>query len=222
MSKILAVVGNSQAGKTRLIERLIPELIRRGLTVAVVKHCPHGFQLDMEGKDTHRFFRAGAEAVAMAGPDQTALVKRSSATADLYAFARTAFPEADVVLVEGGKGIKGFRKIEILRRGVSEKPSSPSSELVAMVADFAAESEKPVLDPENVPGVADIVEKAVQDEDDEVVLEVEGSPVPIRTFAQEFIKNVVLGMIRSLHGVKDHPRNISIAISGTGKKKGNP
>ena len=32
------------------------------------------------------------------------------------------FPEADVVLVEGGKDVRGTRKIEVLRAGVSETP----------------------------------------------------------------------------------------------------
>jgi len=222
MRKILAVVGSSRTGKPRLIERSIPELKRRGRTVAVIKHCPHGFLFDVEGKDSHRFFEAGADAVAMAGPGMTAVVKRSAAVSDLYAVARASFREADIVLVEGGKGITGFRKMEILRRGISEEPSSSSSELAALIADFAVPSEKPVLDFENIPAIADFVEKIAPDEADDVVLEVEGTPVPIKDFVRDFMKNTILGMIRSLRGVKDHPRNVRISIMSPGKEDEEP
>ena len=45
---IFAIVGHSKSGKTRLISQLIPGLKSRGYTVAVIKHCPHGFELDPE------------------------------------------------------------------------------------------------------------------------------------------------------------------------------
>ena len=48
--KIVAIAGPSQCGKTLLITRLIPEFRARGLSVAVIKHCGHGFCLDVEGK----------------------------------------------------------------------------------------------------------------------------------------------------------------------------
>ena len=57
---VLAVCGFSGAGKTTLLESAIPRLIERGLTVAVVKHDAHGFEVDRPGKDSDRLFRAGA------------------------------------------------------------------------------------------------------------------------------------------------------------------
>lgn len=47
---ILSFVGRSRSGKTTLIERVIPELVRAGYKVATVKHAGHGFDLDTEGK----------------------------------------------------------------------------------------------------------------------------------------------------------------------------
>jgi molybdopterin-guanine dinucleotide biosynthesis protein B len=46
--KTVAFVGNSGSGKTRLIARLVPELKKRGLAVALVKHCSHGFDLGQD------------------------------------------------------------------------------------------------------------------------------------------------------------------------------
>ena len=184
MSIILAVVGSSKTGKTQLIERLVAELKKRGRTVAVIKHCPHGFLFDVEGKDSHRFFGAGADGVAMAGPDMTAVVNRSTAAPNLISIARNSFPDADIVLVEGGKGITGFRKMEILRHGISEEPSISSSELAALVADFAAKSDKPVLNLEDIPAIADFVEKGVRDEARRVILEIDKEEFKAAFFAK--------------------------------------
>ncbi|MBI4472863.1 MAG: molybdopterin-guanine dinucleotide biosynthesis protein B, partial [Acidobacteria bacterium] len=60
---ILCFVGRSNSGKTTLIERLVPELVRAGYKVATVKHAGHGFDLDTEGKDSWRHKRAGASSV---------------------------------------------------------------------------------------------------------------------------------------------------------------
>ena len=42
-----------------LMERLIPELIHRGLKVATVKHDGHSFEPDSPGTDSYRFWQAG-------------------------------------------------------------------------------------------------------------------------------------------------------------------
>ena len=60
---ILSFVGHSNSGKTTLIERIIPELIRAGYRIATVKHAGHGFELDTEGKDSWRHKQAGASTV---------------------------------------------------------------------------------------------------------------------------------------------------------------
>ena len=60
---IISFVGLSNSGKTTLIERVIPELVRAGYKVATVKHSGHGFDLDTEGKDSWRHKRAGASSV---------------------------------------------------------------------------------------------------------------------------------------------------------------
>src|SRR4029077_4840672 len=57
---IVSFVGRSNSGKTTLIERVIPELVRAGYKVATVKRAGHGFNLDTEGKDSWRHKQAGA------------------------------------------------------------------------------------------------------------------------------------------------------------------
>jgi len=64
---ILGICGPSGAGKTTLIEAMLPELVQRGLRVAVVKHDCRNLLVDMPGKDSDRLYRAGADVFFLGG-----------------------------------------------------------------------------------------------------------------------------------------------------------
>ena len=63
---LLGITGYSGSGKTTLLEKLIPELIARGLRVSVIKHSHHNAQVDKEGKDSWRMKEAGSVQVIIA------------------------------------------------------------------------------------------------------------------------------------------------------------
>ena len=67
---IVSIVGYSGSGKTTLVEKMIPELKRRGWRVATIKHNRHGFEIDHEGKDSWRHRRAGAGMTVLASPGE--------------------------------------------------------------------------------------------------------------------------------------------------------
>jgi molybdopterin-guanine dinucleotide biosynthesis adapter protein len=152
--KIIAVVGRSGSGKTRLISRLIPELAKLGWTTAVIKHCGHGFDLGGESKDSSAFLAAGAQDVALAGPDGWAVIHRGADAPSLAGLAETWFPAADLVIVEGGKSERGLRKIEVLRQGISDAAETPASELAAVVAEGNASGPAPVFHPDRADALA--------------------------------------------------------------------
>jgi molybdopterin-guanine dinucleotide biosynthesis protein B len=153
--KTIAFVGSSESGKTRLIARLVPELKRRGLAVAVVKHCGHGFDIGGDDKDSSKFLAAGADGVALAGEGRTAILRRSGDGAGLKDLIRREFGAADIVLVEGGRSEPGLRKIEVLRSGVSADIRTAREELAAVVADGPVAAWVPVFSPEQVKELAD-------------------------------------------------------------------
>jgi molybdopterin-guanine dinucleotide biosynthesis protein B len=157
--KAIALVGDSETGKTRLIARLVSELKKRKLAVAVVKHCSHGFEAGGPGKDSSKFLDAGADGVALAAPGRIAIFESRECQDDLGALARARFDGADIVLIEGGKSDPRLRKIEVLRRGVSESIQCPTAELAALVADFPVEAEVPVFDPGDVEGIAGFISR---------------------------------------------------------------
>ncbi|CAK8714283.1 Molybdopterin-guanine dinucleotide biosynthesis protein B [Candidatus Electrothrix aarhusensis] len=94
---VLGICGNSGAGKTTLIEALIPRLRSTGLHVAVVKDGAHKVQIDAPGKDSDRFFSAGAD-VALLGEQHFI---RHHQQGDLTAFLVTLCSSYDIVLIEG-------------------------------------------------------------------------------------------------------------------------
>jgi molybdopterin-guanine dinucleotide biosynthesis protein MobB len=94
---LLGICGRSGAGKTTLIESLIPRLRSLGLQVAVVKDGAHRVQADVPGKDSARFFTAGAD-IALFG-EQHFLRRHQSG--ELSAFLGNLCAAYDIVLVEG-------------------------------------------------------------------------------------------------------------------------
>jgi len=99
---VLAVSGWSGAGKTTLLEAAIPRLAARGLRVAVVKHDAHGIQVDREGKDSDRLFRAGATVVVRA-PEENFVRLAVTPEATLAQFLGSLARTHDLLLVEGHK-----------------------------------------------------------------------------------------------------------------------
>jgi molybdopterin-guanine dinucleotide biosynthesis protein B len=152
---ILVVAGYSNSGKTTLIERLVPELRGRGLRVGVIKHISSHFDLDTPGKDTHRFWESGAEAVGMLAPDRTVAMWRD-ANADLPTLA--SLMPVDLVLVEGFRSGQRPRILVTGGREDAAREWGEGREVVAAVGGLEAEGPWPVHSPEDVAGVADRVE----------------------------------------------------------------
>jgi len=214
--RVLAVVGFSESGKTRLVVRLIGALRERGLKVAAVKRCSHGFALDTEGKDTSDFTRAGAENVAMVSPEGWAAFGRAG-DIDAARLARRLFPGADIVLIEGGKDVPGLPKIEVRRAGVADVPAIAPQELVAIVADGPVPGAAvTVLGPDETGRLADLILAQKEGNMTKIRLEIDGREVILNAFVQTFIEKTVLGMVTALTGVDPDPREIRLEIDRTG------
>ena len=81
---ISVVAEKRKTGKTTVVTRLIKELEQIGFSVGVVKSDKHGFHMDYEGTDTDLAMKAGATAVAIAGPAETAIRIRTEKQSNLY------------------------------------------------------------------------------------------------------------------------------------------
>ena len=115
-SPAVAIVGRHNSGKTTLIERLIAELVARGLDVGSVKHHSHaGFDIDVPGKDSYRHRAAGAAETVIAAPGQVARVKTVAGELECTDIV-CSMPGHDLVVVEGYRK-SGLPTIEVMRAG---------------------------------------------------------------------------------------------------------
>lgn len=157
--KIFGLAGWSGSGKTTLVERLLPELIGRGLTVSTVKHAHHAFDIDKPGKDTHRHRDAGAREVLVISSSRWALMHENHDEPEpgIDALLSRLSP-VDLLLIEGFKHHR-HAKLEVFRH-VNAKPllCRDEPDVVAVAADGAIEgSPVPVLDLNDIPAIADFI-----------------------------------------------------------------
>ena len=155
---VVIFVGHSGSGKTTLIEKLLPELTRRGLRLATIKHAHHRVALDQPGKDSWRYKQAGAALSMLVTADALQLVADAVDQREPAQLARRFLGEADLVLAEGFSHAPGA-KIEVLRRECGRPPRCAIDDgLIAIVTDVdEAYPELPHFALEDIAGLADFV-----------------------------------------------------------------
>lgn len=145
--KVFGFAGYSGAGKTTLIEALIPRFTARGLSVSLIKHTHHNFDVDRPGKDSYRHREAGATEVMLVCDNRWAIMH------ELRGRPEPSFEEqlarlspCDLVLVEGFK-YTPIPKLEIHRPGNGKPfiwPENP--DVVAIASDVKLDVPKPQFD----------------------------------------------------------------------------
>ena len=132
---LVAIVGKSDSGKTTLIEKVVPQLVKLGLRVGTVKHDAHSFEIDHPGKDSWRHGQAGTHAYVIASPERLAFIANLAGEMPLAEIARRFFAEFDIVVAEGYKRTAPHR-IELFRVGAGHaEPLCGPGEAMALVTD---------------------------------------------------------------------------------------
>ena len=150
---VAAVCGLKNSGKTTLIVRLVRHLTGRGLRVAVIKHDGHDFSCDIPGTDSWQFAAAGAYGTAVYSAERVFIHRQGTGekAEDLIG----QFPEADLILLEGGKD-SSWPKIEVVRSAVSRQPVSEQAGRFLIVTDLPADTFREAALPfEDLEGIAE-------------------------------------------------------------------
>jgi len=213
MIPIISIVGKSDSGKTTLIEKLVPELTRRGYRIATVKHDTHGFEVDREGKDSWRHKQAGAHTVVISSPNKVALIRDVEKDFTLEEIREKLIQDVDLILSEGYK--KDVQpKIEIFRKEKhKELLCSKEDHLIAVVTNKPFKIGVPCLGLDDTAGLADFIEKKFLSSKVEagISLRVNGKRIPLKPFVRDFLTHAIKGMLTSLKGC-DKAKHIEIRI----------
>ncbi len=149
------VAAQSETGKTTLVEKLLPELKKRGLRVAALKgHLKH-YDLDLPGKDSWRFARAGAEVSGITTPDSFVLIGSSETKSGIDA-AASLLREIDLIIIEGNK--KSINpKIEVVRNAINSEPLLPDNTIAVVTDRKDLSLDIPVIDLDDSAGLATFI-----------------------------------------------------------------
>ena len=213
MIPIVSIVGTSNSGKTTLIEKLVPELVRRGYRVATIKHDIHGFEVDREGKDSWRHKQAGAHTVIISSPQKLAIIRDVDHDADLVELRDKYVQDVDIILSEGFK--RNLQpKIEVSRREMRrELLCSREDNLLAIATDQPLDIGVPCFGLDDDRGMVSLIEEKFLQRKGKprIRLKVDGKEIPLSPFVQKSILGTVRGMISSLKGC-ENPQNVELII----------
>ena len=155
MPPIISIIGKSDSGKTTLIEKLIPEIKKRGYRVGTIKHAHHGFEIDQKGKDSWRHKEAGADMVLVSSPGKIAILKDENN--DTLECLKKYFDDMDIVIVEGYK--RGNKpKIEVFRASIHREPLLLNYDnIIAIATDSDIDINLPRFDLDDIEKIADFI-----------------------------------------------------------------
>ncbi len=155
---VVSIVGESDTGKTTLIEKIIPELNRRGYRVATVKHDVHGFEIDHEGKDSWRHKQAGSCTTVLSSPWRIAVVEDVKKDHDIVELRDMYIRNVDIILTEGFKR-NCHPKIEVFRADRNRDLISRNDEnLLAVAGDKPPQIGVPCFNDNDVVGIVNLIE----------------------------------------------------------------
>ena len=153
MIPIFSIVGYSGTGKTTFLEKLIAELKRTGIRLAVIKHDSHHFEIDKEGKDSWRFSQAGADVVAIVSQEKSAFIEHRTLE---ISEALDRIKNVDLILTEGYK-FENWPKIAIFRADSGNDLAGSPDEFFAIVTDTPFETDRPCFDLDDAAGIAKLI-----------------------------------------------------------------
>jgi molybdopterin-guanine dinucleotide biosynthesis adapter protein len=174
--KVIGLAGWSGAGKTTLLTRVIPHLREEGLSISVIKHAHHNFDVDVPGKDSWLHRQAGATEVLVSSASRWALMHelRGASEMRLSDLLQKLSP-VDLVILEGFKRERHV-KIEVHRAANGKPllfPDDPG--IVGIVTDTHIETTLPTAHLDAIEAIAQMMQCAAMPLDELLAKSAAGS-----------------------------------------------
>lgn len=213
--KILGVAGTKNTGKTTLVTLIVSELVKRGYQVGTIKHTHH--DLDMEGKDTWKHKKAGAELVVGSG-DSTAFIIRGRMDLEKILKNIKFLKELDYVIIEGFK-LANYPKLSTTKAVEDEYTIknvdvfSLKDEDIIPLVDLVEERTYGLISNADCANCGyqsclemaqAIIKGEISEEEckmkkfEEVELFIEDKNIPLNPFVQDILKKGIIGMLSTL------------------------
>lgn len=208
---VVAIVGLSDSGKTRVAAALIEGLTAKGFRIAAVKHSAHGHQVDRPATDSARLYAAGAYRIFLSSPGQLTSIGRTDVDTPLEEIAASLDSGYDLLVAEGFKD-SAVPKVLVIG---AEPLSPPPENVIAVVGDNPPSSEVPSYTFDEMDGlVAHIQDKVMEGASGAptVSLMVDGVPVPLGSFSSSILSEMVLGFLKALKDIPQDPSGVRIVI----------
>jgi molybdopterin-guanine dinucleotide biosynthesis protein MobB len=159
---VIGFAAYSGSGKTTLLKQVIPILCARGLSVSVIKHAHHEFDIDYPGKDSYELRHAGASQVLIGSTHRSALIRerddpKEPEIGEMLEQLHTE--EVDLIIVEGFRH-DTLPKIEVYRAEIGRPYLFEQDDsIIAVVSDrvVSGRPKLPKLDLNDAAAVADFV-----------------------------------------------------------------
>lgn len=223
--QVVSVVGKKNSGKTSLTIKIIEALKGRGYKVATIKHSHHTMEMDKENTDTWRHKQAGSQLVVGIGSTTFFNVKQDMDLERLL-FLIKIMDDVDFVVIEG------FKKYNYPK--IATSPNVVDEYTIKEVNSFeiTPEEVEELIDLIEVKGY-DIVNTLYNDncgyndgdsiakdiingkldlsdlDSIDVSLSVDGKVVGVNEFVSDFIKQTVLGMLKTLNLEKFNAKGLN-------------
>ncbi|MDU3250462.1 MAG: molybdopterin-guanine dinucleotide biosynthesis protein B [Haemophilus parainfluenzae] len=137
---------------------MLPQLIKKGLRVSVIKHSHHNAHVDKEGKDSWRMKEAGSAQVIMACDTRWALMTETPQEPVALAYLSQQFDYhlTDLVLVEGFKQ-EPIPKILLHRQEMIKPLPELDENVLALATDYSLETDRTLLDINHIEQIAEFI-----------------------------------------------------------------
>jgi len=235
--KIISVIGKKDTGKTSLTVKIIEELKKREFKVASIKHSHHKLEMDHKNTDTWKHKEAGSETVVGIG-SRTFFNIDKDLPLERILFMIKLIDEPDFVVIEGFKDYK-YAKISTSKELEDDftletvDALNIKDEEIPELVDLVEKYSYDIIDTLYTSNCGfnngEFIGKAIVDQkiaigdvdNIDVYLSIDEKVIGLNYFVNNFIKNSIVGMLKSLkteeYGIEDFEK-IELVINNGNKE----